>query len=340
MATEVKKPTAFTDGSTIWSNEGQAYDTVTAGDETTYADSIMSGDFDPSLLLYTWGIKGQTYTATVLKVKWDCLVAQDDDVWGIQYTKDGGSNWYDLLASGNNSSAVIVAEQVSLDANQDLTLVQVKVTSVQNKGADGHTVRIYDVWTEGEYTAGATTYYQNTGQGAVAQIGSLSKKTTPVASMGGHVMSIVGLLSKKTTPNAAMGNHAMAIEGNLSTAIVVGQIVGGHALIIAGTLTMAATFVRAIGGYAVTIIGVLIKKTSTGVGGGQVSPIGVLSKKTSKDVGGGSVTSAGTLTIAIMYMQAVGGASMSIAGSLATQFIAGVEGVAKFIRRRKTFYKH
>ncbi len=166
--------------------------------------------------------------------------------------------------------------------------------------------------------AGGDTFYQNAGQGAVVLTGILNKKTTPVTAMGGHSMSITGLVD---------------------TAILIGQNTGGHAMTITGVLTTVVTFVKAAGSHAMTIVGTLIKKTFTGVGKGQVASTGVLSKKTSKDVGDGSVTSIGTLTTAILFTQAVGGASMSIVGSLATQFIAGVEGVAKFIRRRKTFYK-
>ncbi len=177
---------------------------------------------------------------------------------------------------------------------------------------------ILSVVGSGVEDAGGDTFYQAAGQGAVTPTGTLNKKTTPVTAMGGHAMIIVGSLTK---------------------AIVLSQDVGGHAMTITGVLTTVVTFVKAVGGHAMTIVGTLIKKTSMSVGAGQLSSAGILSKKTSKDVGGGSVTSAGTLTTAIMYMQAVGGASMSIVGSLATQFIAGVEGVAKFIRRRKTFYK-
>jgi len=286
--------------------------------------------------------------------------------------------------------------------------------------------------------AEGTTYYQNTGQGAIAPVGILSKKTskfmgehsmsiagilskktTPITAMGGYSVNIAGILNKKTTPITAMGGHAISITGLLTKAVVFTQNTGGHAMTITGTLTTVATFIRAVGSYAMTIIGTLVKKTSKGVGSGQivstgilskktskdvgsgsvnsigvltkaivvgqvvgghamtitsvlttvvtfikavgghamtiigtlvkktsksmgagqVSSTGILSKKTSKNVGGGSVTSIGTLAIAIMYTQAVGGASVSIIGSLATQFIAGVEGVAKFIRRRKTFYK-
>lgn len=152
MAIEVKKPTAFNDISIIWSNETNAYDTITAGDETTYTDTAAVGDFAPAIEFTTWATKGETYTATVLKLKWDCLVAQTDDTWGIEYTKDG-SNWYDLLVMGNNQSTVITTAEIALDSNQDLTLVGVRVNTDQLKGADGHTIRIYDIWTEGTYEA-------------------------------------------------------------------------------------------------------------------------------------------------------------------------------------------
>ena len=176
------------------------------------------------------------------------------------------------------------------------------------------------------------------GSGQVSPTGTLSKKTTSKF-IGVHAVSIFGILIKKTTPVTAMGGHNMSIEGSLTKAIVVGQAAGGHAMTITGALTTIVTFVRAIGGHAMTIVGTLLKKTSKSMGGGQVASTGILSKKTSKDVGGGSVTSIGTLATAIMYTQAVGGASMSVIGSLATQFIAGTGVVAKFIRRRKTFYK-
>lgn len=157
MATEVKKPTDFTeDASALWTDEALAYDQAGAGDETTLAYAAPEGDVAPSITWHTWAIKGQTYTATVLKVKWDCVLLTGDDHWGIEYTKNGGGAWADLLADGLNRSATIVTTEIALDTNQDLTQVQIRLNIVQEKGSDGHTVRIYDVWTEGEYTAGAT----------------------------------------------------------------------------------------------------------------------------------------------------------------------------------------
>jgi len=153
MATEVKKPTSFTEGALLlWADEANAYDTVTAGDETTYCYSTPAGDEAPSITFDTWGTKGQTYTTTVLKVKWDCVLLTGDDTWDIEYTKNGGSNWYALLAIGLNRSASIVTTQIALDSNQDLTNVEIRINVEQLKGADGHTIRIYDIWTEGTYT--------------------------------------------------------------------------------------------------------------------------------------------------------------------------------------------
>ena len=293
MATEVKKPTAFTDGSAVWSNEGQAYDTVTAGDETTYADSTMSGDFNPSILFYAWGTKGQTYTATVLKVKWLCAQAQTDDTWGIQYTKNGGSNWYDLLAEGNNSSAVIVTEQVSLDTDQDLTQVQVKVVSNQTKNPDGHNVRIYDVWTEGEYTAGSTTYYQDAGQHAMTMAGSMARMTSKYP--GSHSMTIAGALTRKGFKDT-----------------------GGHVMVVEGALLTTTTYVRAVGGYALQMTGSLLKQTSIYIGKHLMTIAGDLSKKGFKDTGGYQMPIVGTLATASIFFQAVGEHAMTIVGTLGT----------------------
>ena len=35
-----------------------------------------------------------------------------------------------------------------------MTLAEVRINTNQEKASDGHTIRIYDIWTEGEHTAG------------------------------------------------------------------------------------------------------------------------------------------------------------------------------------------
>lgn len=148
--TEYKKPTNHTDVS-VWTNPGQCYDTSTPGDETTEGNLYNAVSNDPSITFHTWDTKGQTYAATTLKVKWKTSGGFTDDTFAIQYTKDG-STWLDLVAMGVHNETTIQTSPASLDANQDLTQVQVKVAFVKSGGPDKDYIYIYDIWTEGTYT--------------------------------------------------------------------------------------------------------------------------------------------------------------------------------------------
>src|SRR4030043_670630 len=148
---EVKKSTLYTDADTSWTNPGQCYDTATAGDETTEGNIYNAIDADPDITFHTWQTKGQTYTATTLKVKWKTSGGFSVDRFGIQYTKNGGTNWTDPVVLGVHNETTIQVATVSLDVNQDLTQVQVKVLQDRVGGADKDYVYIYDIWTEGTY---------------------------------------------------------------------------------------------------------------------------------------------------------------------------------------------
>jgi len=150
---EYKKPTAFTDPGTKWNNEGKAYDVATPDDTTTAADSNTNpGDIDPWITFHTWDTKVQTYTATDLFVNWKTNGAYSDDIWGIQYTKNGGTNWYDLVAMGVHNETAMAQSSIALDADQDLTQVQVKLLYDKQTGGDTGVTYIYDIWTRGTYT--------------------------------------------------------------------------------------------------------------------------------------------------------------------------------------------
>ena len=155
---EIKKPTTFTEGTQLlWSNELNCYDqSGTGGDETTFGYQSLNGDDIPSIRFHTWETKGQTYTATVLKLKWKTSIQTGDDKFGIEYTKNGGSNWNDLVAMGVNRSSSYATAEIALDANQDLSQVEVRVNSDKIKGPDNCDLQISDIWTEGTYTEGAT----------------------------------------------------------------------------------------------------------------------------------------------------------------------------------------
>lgn len=151
MPTEIKKPIADTvDSGTGFTNPNQAYDfSDTGGDESTYADAYNAADFIHRF--HTWASKGFTYTTTQLHIKWNTSGGFSDDQFAIQYTKDGGLQWNDLVPLGVHNETAIQDSNVALDANQDLTLVEVKVIFDRVGGGDKDTVYLYDIWTEGTY---------------------------------------------------------------------------------------------------------------------------------------------------------------------------------------------
>lgn len=152
--TEIKKPTTFAEGALLlWTNESNCYDQQgTGGDETTMGYQTLNTDESPSIRFHTWEAKVETYTATVLKLKWKTSIQTGDDEVHIEYTKNGGGAWADLLAKGVNRSVSYATAQIALDTNQDLTQVEVRVNSDKVKGADGCDFQISDIWTEGTYT--------------------------------------------------------------------------------------------------------------------------------------------------------------------------------------------
>jgi len=146
---EYKKPTAFSDPNSRWTDESKAYD-GDPGDESTYAYSTAgSADQDPWLVFNTWQSKGGDYTATTLYVKWKTNGTYSDDKFAIRYTKDGGTNWYDLVPLAVHNETSIQTSSVSLDSNQNLANVQVKLVYDRIAGADTGITYIYDIWTRG-----------------------------------------------------------------------------------------------------------------------------------------------------------------------------------------------
>lgn len=158
MAIEYKKPTTFAEGGLLlWTDEPNCYDqSGTGGDETTFGYQDIGTDEYPSIRFYTWETKEQTYTATTLKLKWKTSIQTGDDEFGIEYTKDGGSQWNDLVTKGVNRSSSYTTAEIALDANQDLTQVEIRVNSDKIKGGDGCDLQISDIWTEGTTSGGVS----------------------------------------------------------------------------------------------------------------------------------------------------------------------------------------
>jgi len=148
---EIKKPTAHTDN-TVWTTPVLSYNYPdTPNDQLDSGSDTSMQDRDPAILFRNWAQKTETYTATVLKVNWRTNGRHSNDQFAIRYTKDGGLNWLDLIPMGVHSETTIQTSSVNLDINQSLTSVQVKVVSDRVGGADGGTLYIYDIWTEGVF---------------------------------------------------------------------------------------------------------------------------------------------------------------------------------------------
>jgi len=150
---EIKKPMLHTD-STVWTTPARAYNYPDPNDQSDYgSDTSMPdrNDINPAILFYNWDQKTETYTTTVLKVNWRTNGRHSNDRFGIHYTKDGGVNWLDLVPMGVHNETTIQTSSANLDANQVLTSVQVNVVSDRVGGADGGTLYIYDIWTEGVF---------------------------------------------------------------------------------------------------------------------------------------------------------------------------------------------
>src|SRR4030042_4326078 len=146
---QVKKPTARTD-STGWTTPALIYNYPdTPNDQSDSGSDTSMPDRDPAILLYDWAQKTEIYTSTVLKVNWRTNGLHLNDRFAIRYSKDGGTNWLDLVPMGVHNETTIQASSVNLDNNKDLTLVRLEVVSdrLPNPQADGGTLYIYDIWT-------------------------------------------------------------------------------------------------------------------------------------------------------------------------------------------------
>jgi len=144
----------LTSGSMIWSGSG-----ATGNMDITCSDTIttvkhafavaLKPSGDPWVTFSNWQTKEGAYSATTLYVNWKTNGTFSNDKFAIQYTKNGGTNWYDLVASAVHNDVTIQTSSVALDANQDLTQVQVKLTYTKVTGPDSGIVYVYDIWTKG-----------------------------------------------------------------------------------------------------------------------------------------------------------------------------------------------
>jgi len=161
MAIETLRPTVQTNSfaTHAWTaiqNPLNAYDTSesTAG-TWEKSDSLVK---QPWAVFSGWPTAGQTYTALALKIKLSFSPDPNPATSGglyLQYSTNGStfvniSGWEGILDYVAQTTITI-----NLSAGQDLTLLMFRCSLDASTSTDDFLVDIYDVRTEGTYTAAA-----------------------------------------------------------------------------------------------------------------------------------------------------------------------------------------
>jgi len=153
---EILKPTAYTfsAGGTN-DNTTSAYDTTTAGDNTTF-NRLGVGDNtnDPTIEYHTWQTPICFHTERRLYIRRSGTgnTGAKPDTWGIYYSTDNGLiDTYTAIEEGLTSPSENNTAAVTIDIGLDLSNLWVKISTAKVGGADGGFAYIYDVWLEGDY---------------------------------------------------------------------------------------------------------------------------------------------------------------------------------------------
>jgi len=194
----------------------------------------------------------------------------------------------------------------------------------------------------GGYSLGPTgtlatvkTALVNVGNYSMAITGTLKRKIS-LPRMGNHSMTITGHAKKKMFQ--VVGEYSMTITGTVAAVKKFFKNVGEYSMAITGTLSTKALYKKVVGEYSLSIVGTLKKKISLPrMGGHSMTITGAIRKKINKLVGGYSMAITGTLGKTLRILQTVGNASLSITGTLVTQFIAAG---SKIINKIFKYYYH
>ena len=157
-------------------------------------------------------------------------------VGGRKCDSQGNDTWQ----AGEEVEGVKLSDSIDLPDEYE-TEVHFSVSLADGGNSHQYTFDLYDstrgaqvgvLGAQITLAAGATTYYQNTGQAAMTFTQALSKK------------------GFKDT-----GGYAIVIEGILNAGKLSLQVVGGYAMTMVGSLSRVTTFYRVVGNHAMTIIG-------------------------------------------------------------------------------------
>lgn len=157
-------PTNFADPSSQATNEPFAYD----NDTTTNATHDMGDDANVDYFDFNITNHGASEIINDLNLTFDIeVIGTGDDQWGLQYSDDGGNNWYVLRSTltgdqARNNLTYSVPEQ---SGGEDLTWTWAEIETdlrarvVINRltGRDGAELFLYEVWIEVDYNLADTS---------------------------------------------------------------------------------------------------------------------------------------------------------------------------------------
>lgn len=159
MAYEIKKPLNYSPSTGNFTDPANAYDqSGIAGDEATSVTINLAVNDGYQITYDIWETKVEAaYASTQLKVKWKTELVSGEDEWKVEYTKDGGDNWFDLLSLGPNRNLTIQTASIALDTDQDLTQVKLRVYTNRVGTGDGDQIHVFDIWTEGSFSSSSSS---------------------------------------------------------------------------------------------------------------------------------------------------------------------------------------
>ena len=152
-----RRPTNFIDTLSMATNEQNAYD----NDYTTNASHYMDADANIDYISFnTTGFGTETINEVNLTFEVQ-LSGSDNDQWALQYSDDGGTNWYDvrILATGDtvrtNFTLTITEQTAGEDGNwtwaEISTDLQARVVLEKEQAGDAVNLDVFEIWIDVDY---------------------------------------------------------------------------------------------------------------------------------------------------------------------------------------------
>ncbi len=163
-ASEIKKPSAYTDPPTIrTTNAGNAYDTGTAGESSTSAATAYGNTKATSIVFHSWPGAGSTYTGLSLNLRYSAQ-GGGNDTYSYQYSTTGATTCSDYatrtwttLVPTTSATKAITTVTAALSPSQNLDQLCLRIVTTSFEDNDEYILSTFDIWTDGTYVPATDT---------------------------------------------------------------------------------------------------------------------------------------------------------------------------------------